>query len=126
MNIVFVGDQPSRTNTYKWRAFEGAACWPRFKLWLHSLGLNPDDCHMINSNRPAHKKILKAASEKDFIMVAVGNEASRRLTLWDISHYKLPHPSGSNLQINNKDFINRKLSECKEYINGRQRLGSQS
>lgn len=49
-------------------------------------------------------------------VIALGSLASKSLISVGIDHFKLPHPSGLNRQLNNQDFIHSKLNECKEYL----------
>ncbi len=51
-------------------------------------------------------------------LVALGNEAEKRIKKTGLIYFKLPHPSGSNLQNNDSRFINRELKKCKKFING--------
>lgn len=35
-----------------------------------------------------------------------------------ISHFKLPHPSGLNRQLNDSEYVHEKLNSCWTYLNG--------
>ena len=50
-------------------------------------------------------------------IIALGNIASEALTKIGVKHFKLPHPSGLNRQINDKKYIKQVLRECHEYCN---------
>lgn len=49
-------------------------------------------------------------------VIALGNFASDALKKLGIEHFKLPHPSPRNLQINDKEFIQSRLDECKNFF----------
>jgi len=48
-------------------------------------------------------------------VIALGNVASEALAKINIDHFKLPHPSGLNRKLNDKVYVQKVLSECKEY-----------
>jgi len=54
-------------------------------------------------------------------VIALGNIASEALTKIGVKHFKLPHPSGLNRKLNDKNYINKVLKECKEYYENRSR-----
>ena len=53
------------------------------------------------------------------IIIALGNVASDTLNKINISHFKMPHPSGLNRQLNNKEFMNDRLNQLSAYCSGR-------
>lgn len=111
--VLFVGDKPSRLNTDPSIAFKGARCEPRLMEWIEALGIKR--FHIVNqSDTLIAIDITSQAMLKGVPIVALGNNASKWLgrTL----HFKLPHPSGRNRQINDKAFIIAKLEECKKYL----------
>ena len=58
-----------------------------------------------------------AISGYDVKFVALGNNATNFLKKFNVSHFKLPHPSGRNRQVNNEEFIQERLKACKEWLN---------
>lgn len=50
-------------------------------------------------------------------IITLGNFPSEILTELNINHFKLPHPSGLNRLINDKEYIFVKLENCREFIN---------
>lgn len=112
--ILFVGDKPSPKMKPGANPFKGAACESRLKAWISQLTTtykmyNSDSFVDISSVTMAH--LLH-----NYKIVALGNNASKRLAKYNIPHFKLPHPSGRNRQINDKSYIEAKLTECKKYI----------
>ena len=110
--ILFIGDKPSKRMKPGARPFEGAACEFRLKEWI-SVVRGSNEYTIINSkdwpNWLLHKNI-----EVNNAIIALGNNASK--ALGKIPHFKLPHPSGRNRQINDKEFIAKKLQECREWL----------
>lgn len=118
--ILFVGDKPSPKMKLGATPFEGAACEARLKEWLANLGLShhayQSNSYFIINQVEIEQSPLLLTICKGTGIVALGNVASKRLTSMNIPHFKLPHPSGRNRQINDKTFIASKLDECKKYI----------
>jgi hypothetical protein len=111
--VLFVGDKPSPRMKPGVKPFADAACERRLGFWKAALlGCNEPSMTINRSQR--HFKAI--AYYHLGPVVALGNEASRALDQLGVSHFKLPHPSGRNRQINDKAFISKKLEECKRYI----------
>lgn len=115
--VLFVGQNPSdkagqKNNTHF-----------RLNEWIEKLEL--EEFAFINaaskfgavrqSDVDPHNLALAASKSKK--IVALGNFASEALFRLGVSHFKLPHPSGLNRQINDDDYIAKCLNECKVYIN---------
>ena len=49
-------------------------------------------------------------------IITLGNTANEALTLLGIQHFQLPHPSGLNRKLNNKEYLTKVLSECQKYL----------
>ena len=60
---------------------------------------------------------LRKAVYKVDKVVALGNFAAEALMKAGIDHFKLPHPSPLNRQINDEAFIKKCLDECSQYLN---------
>ena len=58
---------------------------------------------------------LKVTSNYDKV-IALGNVASDSLKKINVEHFKMPHPSGLNRQLNDKDFEKKKIKECYNYL----------
>ena len=52
-------------------------------------------------------------------IVALGNVASNALNKIDLKHFKMPHPSGLNRQLNDKEFINDRRIQLSIYCGWR-------
>lgn len=111
--ILFVGDRPSeRTDPIV--PFKGAACEKRLMEWINFLVSKEDWYLVTNRASGGFGYLVPRANALQYPIVALGNNASKALK--KIPHFKLPHPSGRNRQINNKEFIEKKLKDCKKWI----------
>lgn len=107
--VIFVGDRPSK-RTDPNVPFKGAACEARLMEWIRYV--TKDSFIIINSH---NYDFLSAGWQySGLLIIALGNNASKRLGC--MPHFKLPHPSGRNRQINDKAYIINKLDECKKYL----------
>lgn len=113
--ILFVGDKPSKRTDPK-VAFKGAACEKRLMEWISILEIT--EYLLLNSAPSSQWEILLEAlyCYPDTPIITLGNNAAKRIDKECLYNFKLPHPSGRNRQINDKEFIRKKLDECKAYI----------
>lgn len=95
------------------KAFEGAACEPRLREWIKTVCYGYTYRIFNTSEEGASIWTLWHIDDGD-ILIALGNNASK--WIGEHKHFKLPHPSGRNRQINDKEFIANKLAKCREYI----------
>lgn len=109
--VLFVGDKPSRANWKQEVAFVGTRSFRTLMLWVSQMGLM--DYKMVNSNSPDD---MFTIARHEGPIVALGNVASIRITRLGRNHFKLPHPSGRNRLLNNKDELKWKLVSCKEWV----------
>ena len=49
-------------------------------------------------------------------ILALGGYASSALNRIDTRHFKMPHPSGLNRQLNDKSFVKSMLKDCRKYL----------
>jgi hypothetical protein len=116
VKVVFVGDEPSQTNVSPDVAFVGAKCFDTVVNWIKQL--NPDYYVCLNSDTVSQLSDIKALEKAGFKVIAFGNKASERLEKLNISHYKLPHPSGLNRKLNNKQALALELYHAHSYLIG--------
>lgn len=114
--IIFVGDKPSPRMHVDALPFEGAKCEPRLKAWIKLLRGGRKTLVINRVDRLlsyyVHAWYWRPMQYK---FVALGNAASK--ALGEVPHFKLPHPSGLNRQLNDKAFVADKLAECKTWLN---------
>jgi uracil-DNA glycosylase len=124
--IIFVGDKPSAKMKPGAKPFQGAACEKRLMEWIETLidytTTSVGDFYLqydiVNSSDPyCIDSVLNMWSGNN--VIALGNAASNYLNKYSVPHFKLPHPSGRNRQLNDKKFIEAKLKECKEWLSSK-------
>lgn len=114
-NIVFVGDEPAKSNVSPDIAFVGARCFTTLVEWIKVL--NPDFYICLNSDTISQLSDTKRLQKSGFRVIALGNKASERLSKSQIPHFKLPHPSGLNRKLNNKESLQIDLERAINYLN---------
>lgn len=114
--IIFVGDRPSPKMKPGARPFEGAACEQRLMEWIKFLAGNSP--RIVFNSDELYKDYPQIGRLYNGPIIALGNSASKCLKACGYKHFKLPHPSGRNRQINDKEFIAKKLKECKNWLRG--------
>lgn len=114
--ILFIGDKPSSKNTNQNTPFIGTPSFKVFTSWL--LKLRIISFHLYNSITSANLERIVDLYDNGAIVIALGNNASKRLNKLEIKHFKLPHPSPKNRLLNNKQFVENILKDCYNYING--------
>lgn len=134
--IIFIGSNPSIRSSSVLAFWEDSKSRLILDRWVSRLSL--DDHHSIHfenvSNCPTEKnrplKMSEIRSNLDrlnniiddgnfYRIVALGNTASKALTLLRIKHYSLPHPSGLNRKLNDKNYVEEKIKGLIEYIKPR-------
>lgn len=113
--VLFVGDKPSPKMKPGAALFEGAACEARLKEWIRAL----EAVHFHISNSDSFVDITNVAMASRLYgakIVALSNNASKRLSKHGLKHFKIPHPSFRNRSLNDPDFIAQKLAKCKIYL----------
>lgn len=130
MKVLFVGSNPSVKNVDPEVAFKGARSYDNLVRWISTL--NVEDYILVNvldevttNNRPLTRSEIKRAVKslsaklatlKFDKVVALGASASVALKLLKVTHYRLPHPSSRNRQLNSKVFVDKQLEECKVFL----------
>lgn len=120
--ILFIGDKPSPRMKPGAKAFEGAACEKRLKNWIDTIFEPGVEVYVINSNDIDFLRVMiNECAWSTGKIITLGSIASKRVhkLVPKKYYFELPHPSGRNRKINDKEFIAKKLDECKSYIKER-------
>jgi len=113
--ILFVGDRPSKRMKPGAKPFEGAACEGRLMEWVYKLVSENEICAFVNTT-DWHLHHILMTPNCAYRIIALGNIAAGVIEKYSRPHFKLPHPSGRNRQINDKEFIAKKLAKCKAWL----------
>jgi len=122
--IIFVGDRPSKRNTDPKIAFAGTASEKRLFDWIIELDIftyQAVNAYQLNG-RADIDSWIHLRKHMLTPIVALGNNAAKALDLLKIPHFKLPHPSGRNRKLNDKNYIAEELKKCKEWLRENHRM----
>lgn len=119
MNLLIVGINPSSGKPRKLSAIN------RLEKWIDQLGIKyygfanviPEPgTYCINKVDIDYVKSFCLDQDR---VVALGGFVSGVLMRANISHFKLPHPSPLNRKLNDKNYEQKCIEECKRYLNER-------
>ncbi len=116
VKAIFVGNEPNAQAKSK-TPFRHAKCAERLQNWIDYL-VGDADYWILNQcdiDEQTFIELSNAAYRANVPVVALGNNASKKLGS-RVRHFKLPHPSGLNRQLNDKVKLWLKLLECKNYL----------
>ena len=98
--------------------------WRRLPKWADYLGLgmfsftnciyNPGKYSM----RDVDLDLLRESCRHHAKVVALGNFPSQALRKINVDHFTLPHPSGLNRKLNDREYELDQLLKCRNYIHG--------
>lgn len=114
MKVLVVGLNPSRKHG------DSPTLKTMYK-WLDDLKLDPvsfinlyEDYEIDYKNKKI--EFIKEISKDYDRILGLGNEVSRSLSIADINHFKLPHPSSLNRLLNDSRYVREKLEACRHYL----------
>ena len=125
-----MGSNPSNASETDW-AFHGSTKSSQILTeWSKDIGGCKIHVNVLNkkteNNRPLKTSEIKENLERlaedvrccapDRI-VALGKTAAKALTLLGLEFFEMPHPSGCNRLLNDKEFIAQKIKELTEFCN---------
>ena len=96
----------------------------RLLVWTETVDLPQwDFCNILHEvNCYDIKKIdveeLRKKCSNRKKIIALGNIVSRALDKYNITHYKIDHPSPRNRNLNDREYELAMLVRLKEYLNG--------
>ena len=115
--ILIVGQNPSSAKKAKKndsldRLLDWCTAWKLDEWDFMNCSDEPGDKYIIDFDR------LKDAGQQFDKIIALGNVASNALKKVGVDHFKMPHPSPLNRQLNDKQFEKTMIKECYNYIMG--------
>jgi hypothetical protein len=118
--IIFVGDEASDKNVDPNVAFVGTKSYKTLLDWIYRMDIDISVVCMYNRTSPELSwwTDQKRKRQRCIRFVALGEKAAIQLEKNNVGDfYKLPHPSGLNRKLNDKEWVEEELSNCKEWIN---------
>lgn len=113
MTVLFVGQNPAGPSGV-------SASIKRLEGWADQLGLEHFSFTNVgHDHRPKWRRdldFLSGCCTGDQAVVALGRVASEALTRIGVDHYRMPHPSGLNRQLNDDEFLREAIEGCRSYL----------
>ncbi len=116
LNVLFVGDRPSKHNKSTNVAFLGSKSGVTLAEWIDFMSIEPGNYMAINRVDEFFRECALSFYKRQKPVVALGVLAHKALEKAGIPHFSLPHPSGLNRVLNNKVKTKALLAKCKAYI----------
>lgn len=132
MKVLFIGQNPSKTNMDENVAFVGSRSYGTLVGWIKKLGLKNGESIFVNASRKLGKVGVRDIDEHGMFeammnepdkIVCLGKYAEKawnkmaHLYGWTrINTFTLPHPSGLNRKLNDPKYVSSMLDKCKEYL----------
>ena len=116
INILVVGINPSDKEHYKNNTMK------RLAIWMNRMDLNKYSfTNCITTLGKYTKSMVDYDDLKERVdgfdkVIALGGFVSDALDKIGMEHFKLPHPSGLNRQINDSEFVEKELSKCLQWL----------
>jgi hypothetical protein len=117
MKVAVVGQNPATLKTKT-----KSKSISRLNTWLDFLDLghvsffnvyeHPGKFSIENVNQD-NLRVLVEGYQK---IITLGVIADSVLNGLGVDHFALPHPSGLNRGLNDKEYVRQKLEECREYL----------
>lgn len=124
--VLFIGDEPSKSNIDSETAFVGTKSYSRLLGWIDAMNLSVNNIYLQNRedfifiNYWEDQGYFEYSTKEGLFVVdkivALGNKAEKFCNSQDLECFKLPHPSGKNFKLNDKKFVKDILSKCRSYI----------
>ncbi len=121
--IYFVADQPSNKNLSPSVPLVGTDSYKTLLTWIGQMDVDITRVRFYNKadgpfDNPLSRATLNQAVKLGQIrVVALGQKAGHYLSKVGVEEfYVLPHPSGRNRLLNDKEFVKNKLGSCRTYI----------
>jgi len=135
--VLIIGDKPSKKNIKQDVPFVGTRSWVTLLSWLEFLKLNDFEITNIPSKQELDNLIVELkkgykdpVSDQQLVkffflhkyagykIIVLGNNAEKFVNeyMWYNHYFKLPHPSGRNRLLNNKELVDSLLKQCYNYL----------
>lgn len=121
--VYIIADKPVKENISQDVPLVGTDSYRKLLEWLGLMDIDITRVRLYNqSDKPFDTTMgrvtLNQAIELNQIrVIALGQKAASYLMKAGVKqHFLLPHPSGKNRLLNDKEFVKLKLAACRNYI----------
>ncbi len=124
--ILFVGDKASKKNKDPNIPFVGTKSYKRLLEWIWRMDLDVTEIILANCHHVKEygfENYYYVETPNMFIdvdeyckVIALGKNAAKYLKECGIEHHELPHPSGLNRKLNDKEYTAALLERCADFI----------
>lgn len=114
INVIFVGEKPSKTNVLSTVPFVGARSFKTLLAWIKLI--DPDYYLVYNADDDKKMFEIEALSANGFKVIALGDIASKTLFERGIRHYHMPHPSSKNRKLNDPRQVEQAINLARSYV----------
>lgn len=121
--VYFVADQPTKDNVSPVVPLVGTESYRTLLRWCGEMDVDITRVRMYNQvDGPFDHTISRATLNKaielgQIKVIALGQKAASYLVKVGVNEFFiLPHPSGRNRLLNDKEFVKEKLGACRKYI----------
>jgi uracil-DNA glycosylase len=114
--VILVGINPSG------KPFRKNCSLDKMNVWMEALGFHHYSFSNVIPYEGEYKmKDVDLNFVRSFVneykkVIALGGFASQALKRAGVEHYTLPHPSPLNRKLNDREYENNCLKECKEWL----------
>lgn len=118
--ILLVGDESSSDQETPKVPFVGTPTYKTVLDWIYRMNVNVSDVILWNQSYGDHIVYRVRRQHGGSIkIVALGKKVHEHLDSIGVQHFHLPHPSGVNRVLNDKEFVKEQLAQCGEYLNAK-------
>ena len=120
--IYFLADRPAKGNLSESVPLVGTSSYKTLLNWCADMDVDVTRMKMFNQSDKPFEGLsgvsLNLAIKKGHIkVIALGGEAKKYLLKAGIEEFfVLPHPSPKNRLLNDQKFVDKTLTQCKDYI----------
>ncbi len=121
--VYIVADQPSNANLSPSVPLVGTDSYKTLLRWCGEMDVDVSRVRFYNQNDGPFDNGMSRATLNQAVklgqikVLALGQKASGYLNKVGVDEYfVLPHPSGKNRLLNDKEYVAHKLGACRKYI----------
>jgi hypothetical protein len=127
ISVLIIGSNPSQKSPDTSAFHPSTKSRKIIDSWFKDIPVDISFTNVIDrpteKNRPLTQNEIMSGlpalidlSKKYDKVVALGSSAGRAVDMGNIGHIKMPHPSGLNRQLNDGEWVRRKVLELTKYL----------